>query len=211
VEDLVALSSTLEVATVAPRLRGRGLQCHATFTLAPGPHSLRFLVRDGSGRAGSRRLDITVPSFDPSQVLLFPPLIMDEPADWLILPAPSRSMPHPISPFHVAEEAFTPRARPAFANGRTDRVFLLAFDGGRSYDPGASFEIKPQLVDASGAPVRLGRIEVARSVVDPDGFRRFVLNITPADLTAGDYTLRVRLRDPSSGRISEAFQAVRVE
>jgi hypothetical protein len=59
--------------------------------------------------------------------------------------------------------------------------------------------------------VRLGRIEVARSVVDPDGFRRFVLNITPADLTAGDYTLRVRLRDPSSGRISEAFQAVRVE
>jgi VWFA-related protein len=211
VEDLVALSSTLEVAATAGRLRGRGLQCHATFTLAPGKHSLRFLVRDGSGRTGSRGLDITVPNFDPSEVLLFPPLIMDEPADWVILPAPSRSLPHPVSPFHVAAEAFTPRARPALANGRTDRVFLLAFDGGRGYDPGASFEIKPQLVDASGTAVRLGRIEVARSVADADGFRRFVLNITPADLTAGDYTLRVRLRDPSSGRISEAFQAVRVE
>jgi hypothetical protein len=35
--------------------------------------------------------------------------------------------------------------------------------------------------------------------------------VTPADLTAGDYTLRVRLRDPGSGRISEAFHAVRVE
>jgi VWFA-related protein len=211
VEDMVALSSTLEVAATASRLRGRGLQCHATFTLAPGRHSLRFLVRDGSGRTGSRGLDITVPTFDPSEVLLFPPLIMDEPADWLILSAPSRSLPHPVSPFHVAAEAFTPRASPSLANGRTDRVFLLAFDGGRGYDPGASFEIRPQLVDASGAAVRLGRIEVARSVADADGFRRFVLDVTPADLAAGDYTLRVSLRDPSSGRISEAFQAVRVE
>jgi len=211
VEDLVALSSTLEVEATAPRLRGRGLQCHATFTLAPGRHSLRFLVRDASGRTGARGLDITVPSFDPSEVLLFPPLVMDEPADWLILPAPSRSTPHPVSPFHVAAEAFTPRARPSLANGRTDRVFLLAFDGGQRYDPGAAFEIKPQLVDASGAAVRLGRIEVARSVADPDGFRRFVLNVTPADLVAGDYTLRVRLRDPASGRISEAYQALRVE
>jgi len=211
VEDLVALSSTLEVAATAPRLRGRGLQCHATFTLPPGKHSLRFLVRDAGGRTGARGLDITVPAFDPSEVLLFPPLVMDEPAGWIILPAPSRSLPHPVSPFHVAAEPFTPRARPSLANGRTDRVFLLAFDGGRSYDPGASFEIKPQLVDASGAAVRMGRIEVARSVSDADGFRRFVLNITPADVAAGDYTLRVRLRDPASGRISEAYQALRVE
>jgi len=211
VEDLVALSSTLEVAATAARLRGRGLQCHATFTLAPGKHSLRFLVRDAGGRTGARGLDITVPAFDPSEVMLFPPLVMDEPADWIILPAPSRSLPHPVSPFHVAAEPFTPRARPSLANGRTDRVFLLAFDGGRSYDPGASFEIKPQLVDASGAAVRMGRIEVARSVSDADGFRRFVLNITPADVAAGDYTLRVRLRDPASGRISEAYQALRVE
>ena len=57
----------------------------------------------------------------------------------------------------------------------------------------------------------MGRIEVARSVSDADGFRRFVLNITPADVAAGDYTLRVRLRDPASGRISEAYQALRVE
>ena len=48
-------------------------------------------------------------------------------------------------------------------------------------------------------------------MAEADGFRRFVLNVTPADLAAGDYTMRVRLRDPASGRISESFQAVRVD
>jgi hypothetical protein len=111
----------------------------------------------------------------------------------------------------VADEPFAPRARPTLANGRTDRVCLLAYDGSRAYDPGASFEIKSQLVKGDGTPVRLGRIEVAQAVAGRDGFRRFVLQVTPADVAPGDYMLRVRLREPGSGRISEAFQAVRME
>ena len=212
VKDLVAFTSSLDVATTEPRLRARGLQCHATFTLAPGRHSLRFMVRDtASGRSGARVLDVTMPDFDPSEVLLFPPLFMDEPKEWLILEVPSRSAPRPMMPFLVAAEPFTARARPSLANGRTDRVCLMAWDAGRAYDPGASFEIKPQLVGADGATVSLGRVVVTQAEAGSDGFRRFVLNVTPAELAAGDYTLRVRLRDPSSGRLTEAFQAVRVE
>jgi VWFA-related protein len=212
VKDLVAFTSALDVASIGPRLRARGLQCHSTFTLAPGRHSLRFMVRDSaSGRTGARGLDVTVPDFDPSEVLLFPPLFMDEPKEWLILEVPSRSAPRPMMPFLVAAERFTARARPSLANGRTDRVCLMAWDAGRAYDPGASFEIKPQLVGADGAPVALGRVVVTQAEAGSDGFRRFVLDVTPADLAAGDYTLRVRLRDPSSGRVSESYQAVRVE
>lgn len=48
-------------------------------------------------------------------------------------------------------------------------------------------------------------------MAEGDGFRRFVLSFTPEDVAEGDYTLRVRLRDPASGRISEAYQAVRFE
>ena len=121
VKDLVAFTSSLDVATTEPRLRARGLQCHATFTLAPGRHSLRFMVRDtASGRSGARVLDVTMPDFDPSEVLLFPPLFMDEPKEWLILEVPSRSAPRPMMPFLVAAEAFTARARPSLANGRTE-------------------------------------------------------------------------------------------
>jgi hypothetical protein len=143
--------------------------------------------------------------------MLFPPLFMDDPAQGIVIDAPSRGSLGPESPFRVAEEAFVPRVRPSLANGRTDRVCLLVYDGGRSYDPGAAFEIKPQLVKADGGAVRLGRVEVVRAVAGTDGFRRFVLSLTPADLAAGEYTLRVRLRDPASGRISEAYQALRVE
>lgn len=213
VEDLVGLVSNLDLAKVAPRLRGGGLQCHATFTLPPGRHSLRFLVRDAeTGRSGSYRLDVNVPAFDSGQVQLFPPLFMDDPQHWLVVEALSRATVGPVaSPFQVASRAFAPRARPRLANGRPASVCLLAFDGGIAYDPGASFEIKTALLDAAGDAVPAGRMELSKSVAEGDGFRRFVLSFTPRDVASGDYTLRVRLRDPASGRISEAYQAVRFE
>ena len=212
IEDFIAIASNLDLARVGDKLRGRGLRCRGAFVLPPGRHSLRVLARDAaSGRMGSAWLDLTLPAFDSPEVMLFPPLFMDDPAQWVVIDAPSRGAHPPESPFRVADEAFVPRVRPSLANGRLERVCLLVYDGGRSYDPGASFEIKPQLVKNDGGAVRLGRIEVAKTVSGTDGFRRFVLHVTPADLVAGDYTLRVRLRDPSSGRVSEAYQAVRVE
>jgi hypothetical protein len=197
---------------VGGRIRERGLQCHATFTVPPGKHSLRFLVRDATtGRSGSYRLDVSVPPFERDNVLLFPPLFMDERDRWLVLEAPSRSTQAPESPFRVATEAFAPRTRPRLVNGRAESVCLLAYDGGRRYDPGSSFELKPQLLDRDGVPVPVGRFQVSKSEAGEDGFRRFVLNFVPSDVAPGEYTFRVRIRDPASGRVSEAFQAVSVQ
>ena len=96
-------------------------------------------------------------------------------------------------------------------NGQAQRVCLLAYDAGRQYDPGAAFEIKPQLLDAAGSPVSSGGFHLSKAVAGEDGFRRFVLDFTPTALLPGDYRLRVRFRDPSSGRVSESYQTVRVE
>ncbi len=213
IEDVVALVSNVNMRKLGGTLRERGLQCHATFTLEPGRHSLRFLIRDAeTGRSGAQWLDVDVPPFDPTGgVVLYPPLFMDDPGRWLILQAPSRSTPHPESPFRVASDPFAPRTRPRLANGRTESICLLAYDGGVHYDPGASFEIKAQLLDRSGAAVPMGAFRLERSVAESDGFRRFVLGLTPAGVSPGDYTFRVRLRDPASGRVSEAFQRVSVE
>lgn len=212
VEDMIGLVSNLDLAKLGDRLRGRGLQCHAAFALPPGKHGLRFLIRDAqTGRSGAYWMEVTVPPFETNGVTLYPPLFMDDPQHWVILEAPSRSTVALESPFHVADAAFTPRTRPKLQNGQRQSVCLMAFDGGVRYDPGASFEIKAQLLDGSGAPVGMGRLELERSVAENDGFRRFVLNVTPNDVAPGDYTFKVRLRDPASGRLSEAFQSVQVE
>jgi len=212
VEDVVALVSNLNIPKVGDRLKERGVQCHATFTLPVGKHTLRFMVRDAeTGRSGFRWFEVSVPPFDTKEVLLFPPLFMDDPARWVILEAASRETKGVESPFYVASDAFTPRGGPRLVNGRPESVCLLAFDGGAHYDPGASFEIRPQLLAKDGTAVSLGRFEVARAVAGADGFRRFVLRFTPTNVAPGDYTFRVRLRDPASTRTTEAFQAVRVE
>lgn len=212
VRDYVGLASNLDLAKVGDKLRRRGLQCHATFTLPPGRYSLRFLVREPeSGRSGSHMLEVTIPKPEPGEVVLYPPLLMDSPLDWVILEAASRSTPEPSQPFRVGDDAFAPRPRPRLVNGEIARLCLLAFDGGRQYDAGMSFQIQPQFLDAGGEPVSFGRFALARTAAGADGFRRFVLSITPQDAPPGDYTLRVRLRDPASGRFSEAYQLVRFE
>jgi hypothetical protein len=210
--DFMAVVSNLDRERLEHQLSARGLQVHGTFAVEPGRHSLRFLVRDGeSGRSASYWMEVDVPPFDPRGVTLYPPLFMDERESWVVLEAATRSGARPANPpFAVADDLFAPRARPQVANGEKQQVCLLAFDGGARYDPGASFEIRPALLDSGGQPVGVGGFKLERAVNGPDGFRRFVLNFTPADLAAGDYTLRVRLRDPASGRISEAYQAIRL-
>jgi len=173
--------------------------------------NISSVVNCQSGRSGSYWLDVNVPRFEAGEVMLFPPLFMAEPTDRLILEATSRRAQGHVSPFRVEADLFTPRARPTIANGQRERLCLLAFDGGRHYDPGASFEIKPALVDASGEPVTGARFQLAKSVAGDDGFRRFVLSFVTDGVAAGDYRVRVRLREPISGRISEAYQAVKVD
>ncbi len=205
----MAFTASLDPAVVGARLRDHGAQLHATFTLPAGKHDLRFLVRDAAtGRSGTSWLAVTVPALDQgSGVALFPPLFMGDPKEWLVLHARSARTAADRSPFVVDQEPFVPRARPRLRNGEAQRVCLLAFDGGAQFDPGTSFEIKPALLDHQGAVVSVGKFQVLRTTAE-SGFRRFVLGFTPSTVPPGDYSFRVRLRDPASGRVSEAYQAV---
>jgi hypothetical protein len=211
VRDSVVLSATLDLAKVGERLRHTGLQAHTIFTLPPGRHELRFLVRDAaSGRKGVRWLDVTVPEFS-ERLVLYPALLMSDPLDWLILPAASRNTKAPGYPFHVGEESFTPRLDVRLANGRAAAFCVLAWTGGRSYGEGDAFEVGAQLFDGAGNGVRLGKLQLARQAAETDGFRRIVLNVTPQAVPAGEYTLRIRLKDPATGAVSEADRPVHFE
>jgi VWFA-related protein len=211
VEDVVSVNATLDLSRIGPRVRQHGLQAHAIFTLPPGHHELRFLVREGiSGRRGVHWLDVEVPAFGDDMVL-YPALFMADPEQWVILPAKSRATRSPGYPFHVADENFTPSLGARLRNGRTDRVCILFYTGDRAYDGSANFEIGAQLFDPSGNAVRIGRVQLLGQAAETDGFRRVVLNVTPDSVPQGDYMLRIRVKDPASGRSNEAEQPIRVE
>jgi hypothetical protein len=212
VEDTIALTTTLDLKTTGERIRARGVQCHGTFSVTEGTHSLRFLVRDGAtGRTGARSLAVSVPPFETGVMVLYAPLLMGDPKEWLMLPAPSRLGREVETPFRVGEEAFTPQGQPRLRNGQTDRVCLMAFDGGVTYPAGSDFEIKVQLVNGEETAVPLGKVGLARSIAETDGFRRFVLSVTPADVTPGAYTLRVKFKEPGAESAREVSLAVAVE
>lgn len=209
VADLAAYASNLDLATVGARLRRHGLQCHLTFALAPGAYDLRFLVRDAdTGRMGARFLAVTVPDLRPDEMQLAPPIQMDPTGERVLVHAASRAGAPAGAVFEVDGTPFAPGVRPALANGRAARFLLLAFDGGRGYDAGAPLEVRSQLLDANGTAYPDGSFELERVQAEPGGLRRVVLSITPAGVPPGQYTLRVRLRDMTSGRVAESFRTV---
>ncbi len=210
VADALNLAANLELAKTSQRIR-RGLQCHATFALPAGKYDLRFLVRDAqTGRSGTYWLEVVVPSFERAGLALLPPLFMGDIQDRLVLRARAHMTSVDGSPFRVASQAFLPLGRPRLMNGRSERICLLAYDGGHRYDPSAAFAITSSLVDKDGKVVPLRSVQIEKSFAE-GSYRWFVLNLNPDGLLSGEYTLCARLHDPDSGRTSEAFQKVRVE
>jgi len=208
--DMVALVSSLDLSKVGPKLRASGMLVQANFSLPAGSYSLRFMVRDGEKqRRGFHAMDVTVPAF--TDRLLYPPLFMDDPGRWIVVQATSRSGAPVESPLRVGPDAFAPRMNASLANGRSESVCVMTFDGGRSYEAGAQFQIGAQLINAEGGAVRIGKVALTKSVAETDGFRRFVLNVTPTGVPPGEYTFKVKLTEPGTGAVSEAIHPVRVE
>jgi hypothetical protein len=151
-----------------------------------------------------------VPSFDSGELVLYPPLFMQDPEEHLILNLPSRSLPTIELPFRISAEVFSPGLRPQLTSGEKQSICIMAFTGEQPEGAEPGFELKAQLLDTAGNAARVGRLRVARSVHEPDGFQRLVLDVTPAELTPGDYSFTVKVADPESGQAREASQAVRV-
>jgi VWFA-related protein len=207
--DTMTVSPVLDVGKVRPALEAKGLQLITSFDVPEGPVDLRFLVREqASKRTGSLRVRLEMPAFATADVVLSPPLVMDDPRARLVVPAPSKRLPQLEIPFRVGETPFTAEPMPTLANGATQDVCLLAWGGGAS---DAAGEIQARLVDASGAERPLALAGEARNVSDADGTARYVLTLAPRDVPKGRYVLRVAMGAPGSNDSPRSEIAVRVE
>ena len=210
VEDVMAVTTELDVAQARDRGSG-GLQIHSTLSLPRGTSSLRLMIRDrNSGRTGFYNREVEMPDFEKGLVV-YPPLLMADPDDVLVLRVPARRTPHLAQPFKLRSGVFVPRALPRLTNAKTDRLCVMFHDAGTSADPDTVYDVRSALLAPNGRAMPDVRFTLESAESGADGFRRFVLAITPTNVPAGDYTLRVQVIDPESGQPSRVFQAIKVE
>lgn len=209
-QDTVALQPALDLGAVGASLEAKGLQVITAFAVAEGPVDLRFVVRDkATRRQGSLRVALEMPSFDEADLLLSPPLVMDDPRARLVVPAPSRRLPQLEIPFRVGGTPFTADPAPLLANGSERDVCLMAWAADPE-DGGSADLVEARLVDEAGVERPLALAGEPRAVADADGTVRYVVRLAPKDVPKGRYTLRLGLGDAEPGAASSEI-AVRVE
>ena len=205
IQDALGLTPTLDIAKLGTVIHQKGVQILTAFRVGEGPVDLRFLVREkASGRSGSLRISSVVPSFAGENVVLSPPLFMDDPRARLVIATPSRANQDFQIPFRLGETPFTAQASPVLRNGEAREVCLLVHGGTED-----SAALKAALVREDG---RIVAIETGpmRVVKDADRFRRLVMSVTPKGVPAGDYRLRLSVPSPDNGEDSRSEVAVRV-
>jgi VWFA-related protein len=209
IQDAFGLTPTLDIEKLGPGLRKTGVQVLTAFRVVEGAVDLRFLVLEpASGRTGSLRTALMVPSFEDGTLVLSPPLFMDDPRARLVIPTPSRANRDLQIPFRLADTASTPQADAILRNGEAREICLMAYGGVTG--PTAPSTVQATLIRGDGQPIPL-EVEAARVVPDADRFRRIVVRMTPKGIPPGEYRLRLALLHASLTEVSASELAVRVD
>jgi hypothetical protein len=153
---------------------------------------------------------LEVPAFGTGQIVLSPPLAMDDPRTRLVLPAASRALPALEIPFRLEDTPFTAEPLPVLHNGAGRDVCVIVWSGSARY-AGAALEVEAQLVDAANAPHGLRLEGEPRVVADADGLQRYVLRVLPAGMAPGRYSLRVGFKNAATSASAIAQSPVQVQ
>jgi VWFA-related protein len=186
------ISQTLgfDLAQTRPVLERSGVKFYGALELPAGRYTLRALVFEpDSGYSGLSIVDVDVPSFDPGEPVLLPPLFPDAIGSWLLArqQPPIEGEPPPF-PFVVGDEPYLPAVRPSVQRGDPSRLFLVGSNlGGVTGAEG-------RLLDASGAVVGTVAFTSAERKATPiPGYQALVTTLDPSGLDGGEYTLEVTL------------------
>lgn len=202
--DALSATPALDLEKLGPSLKAKGLQVLTVFKAPEGTADLRFLVRHAaSGRSASLRVLVS-PGDAPKGWQISPPLVMDDPAARLVIPVASRANPELDLPFRVGQRPFTPDVEAVITNGAALEVCVMARP-----PRGPSLEVMADLRGQSGHMLPLETSGPVRLVKDRDGVFRIVLALRPIGVPAGDYALKVTLRD-ETGEEASSEQPVTV-
>lgn len=211
----------LEAGKAAKALSSGGLKYYGHLELAPGRYRVRVLVRNrADGRTGVASAPVEVPAWEHAGPELLPPLFFETPGSWILVREKPRarktsgpssgpaSAPAPgpaaaelvVYPFTVKGEPYVPAARPALGRDEKARLCLVAYNLGEG-----ELRIGSQVLGADGKPLAGGRLSgVERTATGVAGVDKLLATFEPSGLPAGDYVLKVGVRDPKTGSERES-------
>lgn len=205
VVDFTTRTLNLELAKVGERLRRGGLRLYADFSLPPGEHDLRVLVRNPqTGRYALDRVPFSVPDLSADTSALLPPFFLDdevfqEGSEALVVREQPAAGEADFYPYLVGDgEIFVPAIAPR-VDGDTPRVVLMGYDLARE---GLVLDatIYDVTTDPTGERLEGDRLRVVgRSDTTDAGLDRLYLAFDPKGLAEGSYELRASIRDPETG------------
>lgn len=204
----IRLNSEAEVEKFA---RG-GMVYYGVSRLLPGKYHVRAYVRsERDGRYGFRVVPLNVPETGLEAFRALPPVFVNEGETGIRIRDASAVSAQEGEPFQVGDSNFVPVVTPDLASGTHSRVCLMLYQRAEAV-PLSPFNIDAQILDAGGrfrgaANFRL----IGRTSPDSQGLVKVLVDFSVADLSPGDYALRVVFRDAhDTSRQSEGEAKFRV-
>ena len=198
--DFFSRVVTLDLTGREDAFANTGLKYYGHLELGPGDYLVRVLVRNSlTGNTGLETVELRVPAFEAGEPTLLPPFFHEAPGSWFLVreqPA-DRYAKTTVYPFTVNGEPYVPAAAPRLRAGGASgdaEICLVGYNLG----PG-DLTLEATVVGADGESLRGGAISLReRTVTGIPGLDKLVARFDPADLPAGDYTLRVAVTDPAT-------------
>ena len=176
-----------------------GLKYYGHLELPAGEdYLLRVLVRNaGTGRTGVHIQPLRIPPYDDEKLAVLTPFFFDDPQRWVMLrerrdEGEEKSV---VYPFTLEGEPFVPSARPSFKIGESAELCLVAYNFGEG-----RLALESWVEGPDGQEIQGGRLaSFKRTVTGISGVDKLRVDFHSQGLDAGEYTLRVALKDSSTG------------
>jgi VWFA-related protein len=189
---------TLDMGKGRQGLEEGGIKYYGHFDLTPGDYRVRVLVRNAdTGRTVVSMAPVQVPVYTAADPVLLPPFFMEEQRSWVLVRESSEvnGRQSVVYPFTVNGEPYVPSAKPILRAADQARLCLVAYNLGSG-----SVAVNAQVTGADGKAMPGGRIDlVERTATGINGVDKLIATFEPTGLAAGQYVLRVGVKDPVTG------------
>ena len=208
--DSLALNTAIDLSKFGAQVRSSGIRVVTAFPVSPGAMDLRFFVRTGaSGETGSIQRSVAAPGFGPSEMVLSAPIFTLPIQGNVVVPFQPQNRPRIDIPFRLGNAPFVPDATATLTPGHAREACVFVWRDHTASTPPLEVTGEISRVGEAALPLRLEG--APRVVTDTDGFDRYVVSVVAPLAAQGAYTLRLRFRDPSTGRTASSETGIAVQ